>query len=103
MIFVCIARYTEDADLIAAARPVHRAYAQSLRAAGRLLVAGPFADDSGAILVYEAGSADEVHELIARDPYQQRGVFVGAEVKQWSVIAGSDVEARLAHAGRAEV
>jgi uncharacterized protein YciI len=51
-----------------AARPAHRQRLAALHASGALVMAGPFADDSGALLVFAGGRSD-VEEVLADDPY----------------------------------
>ncbi|HET6288442.1 MAG TPA: YciI family protein [Amycolatopsis sp.] len=74
-----------------AARPAHRARLTELHAAGRLVMAGPWHDDSGALLVFRADGADsaEIDEILASDPYYTTpGVTIDA-LRQWSPIVGS--------------
>lgn len=51
-----------------AARPAHRRLLGELRERGVLVMAGPWADDSGALLVFDADRS-EVDDVMARDPY----------------------------------
>lgn len=65
-----------------AARPAHRERLAALHAAGRLVMAGPWADDSGALLVFDA-TRSEVDALLAEDPYYRvAGVRVVA-LREW--------------------
>src|SRR5262249_22457924 len=64
MKFAAVIEYTPDKQTIAAARPTHRQYLTGLLQTGRLVAAGPFADDSGALIVYEADSAEEAEKLL---------------------------------------
>jgi uncharacterized protein len=50
-------------------RPAHKERMAELAAQGRVLASGPWADDSGALIVWIADSAAEVEELVAADPY----------------------------------
>lgn len=58
----------DDSPQRLAARPAHRQRLAELHAAGALVMAGPFADDSGALLVFAAGRS-EVDAIVADDPY----------------------------------
>src|SRR5271170_5765761 len=69
MKYAAIVAYTPDASTIAKARPAHREYLTGLVEQGKLVISGPFADDSGAILVYETGSPEQVKTLIVEDPF----------------------------------
>jgi uncharacterized protein len=80
----------DDDERRLAARPAHRERLAGLRAEGRLAVAGPWADDSGALLVF---TTDErgVREIIDADPYYRTpGVRVVA-LRPWTPIVGGVV------------
>jgi len=65
-----------------AARPAHRERLAGLR---ELVMAGPWADDSGALLVFDA-ERSEVDLLMAEDPYYTTtGVRVVA-LREWRPI-----------------
>jgi len=86
MKYAAIIQYTPDAALIAKTRPAHREYLTDLQKAGRLVISGPFTDDSGGLLVYEAETAEQAEELIAADPFARQGVFLSWVVRPWNVI-----------------
>src|SRR5688572_4082582 len=52
-----------------AARPAHREYLKSLLDSGKLAASGPWVDESGALIIYEAADEAEVRKLMAADPY----------------------------------
>jgi uncharacterized protein YciI len=69
------------------ARPAHRQRLAQLYADGRLLMAGPWHDDSGALLVFRT-DRDGMDEIMAADPYYTApGVTVTA-LRQWQPIVG---------------
>ena len=69
------------------ARPSHREYLGTQLAAGNLVYSGPFADDSGALLVYEAESESALRELLDRDPYwMTEGVLSDITIKEWTIL-----------------
>ena len=86
MKYAAIAAYTHDSSTIAKARPAHREYLTRLQQQGKLVISGPFSDDRGALLVYEADTAAEVEKLIAEDPFATQGVFVSWEIRPWNVV-----------------
>lgn len=86
MKFAAIAVYTPDASTIAKARPAHREYLTGLIQQGRLVISGPFSDDSGAVLVYEAETSAQVEKLVADDPFARQGVFASWEIHPWNVV-----------------
>ncbi|GAA3456245.1 YciI family protein [Dactylosporangium matsuzakiense] len=66
-----------------AARPAHRERLAALREAGTVYLAGPLADDSGAVIVFDVGDRAAVDEVIAQDPYYRTpGVRVSG-VREW--------------------
>lgn len=71
-----------------AARPAHRETLTRLHQEGRLLAAGPWADDRGALLIF---SVDRPHleEILDEDPYYRRtpGVEVRA-IREWTPVVG---------------
>ena len=52
-----------------ALRPAHREKLAALHAEGRLVMAGPFADESGALLVFDVASEEALDAVLADDPY----------------------------------
>src|SRR5262245_5978460 len=89
MKFAAIYRYSPDQTLIAATRPKHREHLQALLAAGKLVLAGPFLDDSGALIVYEAANAEAATQIIKDDPFFAAGVFVSWDLRPWKTVFGN--------------
>ena len=89
MKFAAIIEYGPDLTKIAEIRPTHRQYLAGLLASGKLAISGPFVDDSGALIVYEAGSKEEAETLIAADPFSKVGVFAHWRIKPWNVVMGN--------------
>ena len=76
-----------DAQKRAAVRPAHRGFLREHHEAGRLLESGPYADDSGALFIYQAESEEALRELIAQDPYYlNSGVITKTEIKEWTIV-----------------
>ena len=73
-------------DRIAEIRPAHRQYLTRLKEQGKLWASGPFIDDSGALIIYESESEDEVRRIIEDDPFRRAGVFVSFELKAWNQV-----------------
>ncbi len=69
-------------------RPAHREYLHEQVAQGKLLMAGPFADDSGGLIIFEAGDEAEVAAIMANDPFTTNGVFATTEIRPWTLVAG---------------
>jgi uncharacterized protein YciI len=84
-IFAVQLRFT-DADRRLQVRPAHREYLTSLREAGKLVAAGPFADESGALLCYNVADEAELREILAKDPYTAADVYEIASLNEWQVL-----------------
>jgi uncharacterized protein YciI len=84
MKYAAVIEYVQDAERVQSLRPVHRQYLAALRDRGQLAAAGPFADGSGALIIYEAASADEAERLLQGDPFHQNGIFVRYVLRPWS-------------------
>ena len=69
-----------------AARPAHRQRLADLRERGALMMAGPWADDSGALLVFTAGRS-EVDLMMAEDPYYTTAGVRVVALREWWPIA----------------
>jgi uncharacterized protein YciI len=92
MKFAAMIEYITDKDKIQSVRPVHRQYLTTLKANGQLAVAGPFTDDWGALIVYEAASAEEAERLLRGDPFHHNGIFVRWTIRPWNpVFANRDL------------
>jgi uncharacterized protein YciI len=92
MKFAAVIEYTQDKAKVAEVRPVHRQYLVSLREKGQLVASGPFTDDSGALIIYEAPGRDEAEKLLQGDPFYKNGIFQKYQLRPWNpVIANRDL------------
>jgi uncharacterized protein YciI len=87
MKYAAIIDYTPERDKIARVRPVHREYIAELKKNNQIVIAGPFHDDSGGLLVYEAETPEQVDALIRNDPFFKEGVFVKWVLRPWKVVS----------------
>lgn len=90
-LFVLAYVFPHDPKERLAVRPRHRAYLEELKAAGKLVAAGPWADDSGALLIYDVADEAELAALLANDPYTRAAVYGDRDVREWRPIIGGDV------------
>ncbi len=86
MKYAAVIEYVQDVEKVSAHRPAHRAYLTSLQEKGQLVAAGPFLDDFGALIVYEAESPDGAEALIQADPFHAAGIFVRWTVRPWKMV-----------------
>lgn len=62
-------------------RAAHLARLDALAGEGRLVLAGPFGDGSGSLMVIAAASLDEARAFAEADPYVTGGVFQAVDVR----------------------
>jgi len=67
-------------------RPAHREKLAAHVAAGRLLAAGPFSDESGALLVFIVDDRAAIDEIVADDPYYSGPGVTVANVQEWNPV-----------------
>lgn len=92
MKFAAVIEYIQDKTKIGEVRPVHRQYLASLKEKGQLAISGPFTDDWGALIVYEAATKEDAEALLKADPFHQAGIFVSYTIRPWNtVIANRDL------------
>ncbi|MBO8184174.1 YciI family protein [Streptomyces spirodelae] len=75
-----------------AARPAHRQRLVELHAEGRLVAAGPWADDSGAALIFDA-SRTELDAIMAADPYYRTAGVRVVSAREWKPVVAPDADA----------
>ena len=71
-----------------AARPAHRERLDRLHAEGRLVIAGPWDDNSGALLIFRTDEHG-MREILAADPYYTTPGVAVVSCRRWRPIAGS--------------
>jgi uncharacterized protein YciI len=67
-------------------RPAHRDRLALLRDAGKLLAAGPYADESGALLLFRVDAQAEAEEIVAADPYYSGPGVTVVSLKEWKPV-----------------
>jgi uncharacterized protein len=86
MKFAASIEYLQDAAVVEAHRPAHRAYLTGLLDQGKLFASGPYGDGSGALIVYEADSPEAAEAILKADPFHTAGVFLKWTLRPWKVI-----------------
>jgi uncharacterized protein YciI len=72
-----------DQDLNAKVRPAHLAYINELYGKGKVVMAGPFADKRGGMVIYKAETWEEAKQLAEADPVVKEGART-LELREWS-------------------
>ncbi|MEV4761953.1 YciI family protein [Micromonospora chokoriensis] len=83
--FILELSFGDEPDRLAA-RPAHRERLQALRQEGRLAMAGPFPDDSGALLIFDVADAEALAAIVAEDPYYRTSGVTIVSQREWSPI-----------------
>ena len=69
-------------------RPAHLELYRRWQQEGRLVMGGAIGDPPhGALIVFDVGSAAEVEEFAAADPYVLNGLVTGRRVEPWAVVS----------------
>jgi len=63
----------------------HARFVDALFAAGTVVMAGPFADGSGSLVILSAASADAARAIFREDPWAQQDILVAGDVKEWTI------------------
>lgn len=77
-----------DREKRLAVRPAHREYIASLVEKGVVLGAGPFADDTGALIIYEVQDETTLKEIISADPYTPANAVADWKIREWTPVLG---------------
>ena len=86
MKFAAVIEYLQDPAIVEPLRPQHRAYLTSLKEKGQLAASGPFADGTGALIIYEAESAEAAEAILKADPFHANGVFLRWQMRPWKPV-----------------
>ncbi len=89
-LFAVTLTFTDDLERRLQIRPTHREYLGTLLENGQLYESGPFVDDSGALLIYDAADVAEVQELLANDPYTPSGIIESVTINEWNRVMFRD-------------
>ena len=69
--------------------PEHARFVDSLFEAGKVIMAGPFADDSGSMVIMAVESVEAARAIFQDDPWAQHDILVAGEVKEWTIFLDS--------------
>ncbi len=76
-------------------RPAHRERLAGLAADGKLLAAGPWTDESGALLVFLVDNRTDLDAILADDPYYTGPGVTVAGVHEWFPVTRHEALAGL--------
>jgi len=71
MTFAVVLEYDPADPKVDEFRPLHRAYLAGLRDQGKLVLSGPFAGNTGGMIVYEVPTLEELRRLSPRTRSQR--------------------------------
>jgi hypothetical protein len=57
----------------------------ALFAAGKIIMAGPFADGSGSLVILAAESVGAARAIFQDGPWAQRDILVAGDLKEWTI------------------
>lgn len=70
-------------------RSAHLANLNPLDKEGRVILAGPFTDQTGSLIIIEADSLEEAKRIATNDPYTIHGIFERVEVHPFEQVLPS--------------
>ena len=76
-------------ELRAQHRPEHREWLEELVEQGRVLASGPFADGSGALLVFTSDTEADLNQLVSQDPFAREGAISAVKTVEWNAVVGA--------------
>lgn len=87
--FVVELRFGPEPDRLAL-RPAHRGLLRRWHADGLVQAAGPFDDESGALLLFNVDDEQRVDELLAKDPYYSAPGVTVVRRQRWNPLPLAD-------------
>lgn len=85
--FVVETRYRKDK--YGAVRPRHREYLAKLAEDGTVAVAGPFGDDSGAVILIQAEDREALQTVLDEDPYHLEDALESRTAREFTPTMGA--------------
>jgi uncharacterized protein len=67
----------------------HRVFMNALEAEGLARLAGPLIGSGEVLLICRAGSADEIEERLAADPWTRSGILATVRIAKWDLRVGA--------------
>ncbi|WP_050182109.1 YciI family protein [Domibacillus robiginosus] len=67
-------------------RAQHLDFLNQKRQEGKIFANGRFADEAGGLVIYRAGSLEEVEQIAKQDPYVIQGAR-GFDIHEWEMVS----------------
>jgi uncharacterized protein YciI len=67
----------------------HAAFMNRLFEQGRIVLGGPYADNSRVLVIVDAKDAEEASAFLRKDPWNDAGILVQSDVVEWQVFLDS--------------
>lgn len=82
--------YTDDPATLDEHRPAHRAFLQALALTDVVQASGPVSSGemSGALIIVNGESEEQVLTLLEHDPFWKVGVIADRAVVSWNIVIG---------------
>ncbi|ATD70662.1 MULTISPECIES: YciI family protein [Gordonia] len=69
-------------------RPLHRQWLGEENTAGNVLIAGPYPDGSGALIIISAADLEAAEAFLANDPFQAHEAVDAVRIDEWTQVFG---------------
>ncbi|MCZ4651305.1 YciI family protein [Gordonia amicalis] len=69
-------------------RPLHRQWLGEENTAGNVLIAGPYPDGSGALIIISAADLEAAEAFLANDPFQAHEALDAVRIDEWTQVFG---------------
>jgi uncharacterized protein YciI len=63
----------------------HARFMDALFDAGTVILAGPFADGSGSMVIVVAESPEAARAIFREDPWNHKDILVAVDAKEWTI------------------
>lgn len=81
--------YTADTAKRDEIRPAHRAFLAEAQSRGELLVSGPWANNTGALLIFEVEDEAALKALLEHDPFSEADLVSRVRINEFNPVLGS--------------
>ena len=81
--------YTADTAKRDEIRPAHRAFLAEAQSRGELLVSGPWANNTGALLIFETEDEAALKALLEHDPFAEADLVSRVRINEFTPVLGS--------------